>query len=118
MPRVGREILVVLIRDLQDLAVDHEHVFRSAADARLRALAVRHLALTLGRLFVLRAAGAVADLAGPGLFGGERAPLRKQTAARRDGVSCRAMIALPIVKCRGRALDHSFTRTSSTAGTG
>ena len=39
---------------------------------RLRALAIGHLALTFGRLFVLFPARTVADVAGPGLFSGSR----------------------------------------------
>src|SRR5947207_1097939 len=67
--RVGSEILVVLIRDRQDLAVDDQHVLGAAADTRLRTLAIGHHAVALRRFFVLGATGTVADLAGPGLLG-------------------------------------------------
>src|SRR5262245_29379201 len=68
MPRVRLEIVEVLVRDLEHLAVDDERELRTAADARERALAIGHLALAFSGLLVLRAAQVVADLSLPCLF--------------------------------------------------
>jgi len=104
MAGVGRERLEVLVGDLKHLLVDDQHVLRTAAHAGLGAFTIRHHAGVLSRFLVLRAARAIADLAGPGLFRGVR---RRRTDQKRGG-NCRdekshvPMIARPRERQEGR----------------
>src|SRR5215471_4308873 len=108
------EVGVLLVGDLEDLAVDDQVVERTAAHARLGAFAVRHDALVLGGFLVLLAARAVADLAGPRLLGRRRRDRDAQDRRREEETSCHRHLQAAV---KGPPRQASATSARSNAWT-